>query len=167
MKTQTGFTLIEVLIAMIILAIGLLGLAALQTTNLRNNLAAYNHGQATQLLYDISDRMRANGKTVASSYVTTGTDALSGSINTACKPSCTAANVCTISGTCTPTNMATNDLLEWKNAIASANLPMGKGIIAPTATAGIYTLSITWDDDRNGVVNGNDPTFTIGLQLQQ
>ena len=60
MKKNTGFTLIEVLIAMIVLAVGLLGLAGLQATSLRNNQSAYNRIKATQLAYDIADRMRAN-----------------------------------------------------------------------------------------------------------
>ena len=60
MKKNTGFTLIEVLIAMIILAVGLLGLAGLQATTLKNNQSAYNRIKATQLAYDIADRMRAN-----------------------------------------------------------------------------------------------------------
>ena len=60
MKTHSGFTLIEVLISMLILAVGLLGLAGLQATGLRNNLSAYNRSQATQLAYDMADRMRAN-----------------------------------------------------------------------------------------------------------
>ncbi len=60
MKTNTGFTLIEVLIAMLVLAVGLLGLAGLQATSLRNNQSAYNRSQATQLAYDLADRMRAN-----------------------------------------------------------------------------------------------------------
>ena len=60
MNKNTGFTLIEVLIAMIVLAVGLLGLAGLQATSLRNNQSAYNRIKATQLAYDIADRMRAN-----------------------------------------------------------------------------------------------------------
>src|SRR5574343_439121 len=76
MKTYTGFTLIEVLIAMLVLAIGLLGLATLQTYSLRSNLSAYTRGQATQLLYDMSDRMRANSSlanATTSSYVISNT----------------------------------------------------------------------------------------------
>ena len=65
MKTNTGFTLIEVLIAMLVLAVGLLGLAGLQATSLKNNQSAYNRSQATQLAYDMADRMRANVAGVA------------------------------------------------------------------------------------------------------
>jgi type IV pilus assembly protein PilV len=43
MNKNAGFTLIEVLIAMLVLAVGLLGLAGLQATSLKNNQSAYNH----------------------------------------------------------------------------------------------------------------------------
>ena len=66
MNKNAGFTLIEVLIAMLVLAVGLLGLAGLQATSLRNNQSAYNRSQATQLAYDIADRMRANSAGIAS-----------------------------------------------------------------------------------------------------
>jgi type IV pilus assembly protein PilV len=55
-----GMTLVEILIALLILSIGLLGLASLQTLSLRFNTSAYYRTQATQLAYDIADRMRAN-----------------------------------------------------------------------------------------------------------
>jgi len=55
-----GFSLIEVLVALLVLSIGLLGLAALQTTSLQYNTGSYFRTQATFLAYDIIDRMRAN-----------------------------------------------------------------------------------------------------------
>jgi type IV pilus assembly protein PilV len=55
-----GFTLIEVLISMILLAIGLLGLASLQAIALRDNQDAYYYQQATLLAYEMQDRIRAN-----------------------------------------------------------------------------------------------------------
>jgi type IV pilus assembly protein PilV len=55
-----GFTLIEVLISMILLAIGLLGLASLQAMALRDNQDAYYYQQATLLAYEMQDRIRAN-----------------------------------------------------------------------------------------------------------
>ncbi len=54
-----GFSLMEVLVALLVLAIGLLGLAALQTQGLRFNQGAYVRSQATILAYDIMDSMRA------------------------------------------------------------------------------------------------------------
>jgi type IV pilus assembly protein PilV len=55
---NTGFTLIEVLIAMLVLAGGLLGLAGLQAASLSNGQSAYNRSQATQLAYQLADNMR-------------------------------------------------------------------------------------------------------------
>jgi type IV pilus assembly protein PilV len=59
-NNQNGFTLIEVLVAVIILAIGLLGLANLQTLSIRNNLSAYLRTQATWLADNIISRIRSN-----------------------------------------------------------------------------------------------------------
>ena len=66
-----GFTLIEVLISMVILAIGLLGLAAMQTISLRDNQDAHYYQQATLLAYEMQDRIRANNN-VNWSNVTAG-----------------------------------------------------------------------------------------------
>ena len=69
---QSGFTLLEVLVAMLVLAIGLLGLAGLMTSSMRDNLSASHRTQATWLAYDILDRMRANRTSaIAGSYATT------------------------------------------------------------------------------------------------
>jgi type IV pilus assembly protein PilV len=57
---QSGFTLVEALVALIVLSIGLLGVAALQLSSLRANTSAAYRSQATFLAYDIADRMRAN-----------------------------------------------------------------------------------------------------------
>ncbi|THF64666.1 type IV pilus modification protein PilV [Pseudothauera nasutitermitis] len=59
MNKQTGSSLLEVLVAMLVLAFGLLGLAGLQATSVRSNHSAYLRTQATLLAYDLADRMRA------------------------------------------------------------------------------------------------------------
>jgi type IV pilus assembly protein PilV len=144
MKKCAGFTLIEVLIAMLVLAVGLLGLAGLQATSLGNNQSAYNRSQATQLTYDLTDRMRANvaGK---ASYV-----AILPSSATA------QADCLIVSTTCNTDDMAKNDLYEWNLAVTTS-LPSGAGTIARTAN--VFTITITWDDDKDG----ND-TNNIRLQ---
>ena len=64
MSTSTthakGFTLLEVMVALVVLSVGLLGLAALQTATVRFNQNAYLRSQATNFAYDLADRMRAN-----------------------------------------------------------------------------------------------------------
>lgn len=62
---QTGSTMIEVLVALLILAIGLLGMAGLQTLSLRNAHDAYLRTQATILAVDMVERMRAGNGSMA------------------------------------------------------------------------------------------------------
>lgn len=59
-KTQSGLSLLEVLVSIVVLAIGLLGLAGLQMTALKSGHSAYMRSQATVLAYDLADRMRAS-----------------------------------------------------------------------------------------------------------
>ena len=155
MKKITGFTLIEVLIAMLILAFGLLGLAGLQTTGLRNNLSAYNRSQATQLAYDIADRMRANvadaGTLGASVYTTVAPG------NAAAQGSCTE-----VANACSAAQMAQQDLFEWNQNLTNI-LPGGQGTIAVAAS--LFTITVNWDDDRDGNIDANDPDFQMIFQL--
>ena len=59
-RHSKGLTLVEVLVALVILSIGILGLASLQTVSLTSNAVANQTSQATALAYDMADRMRAN-----------------------------------------------------------------------------------------------------------
>jgi type IV pilus assembly protein PilV len=120
----TGFTLIEVLIAVLVLAIGLLALAGVQTISLRSNHVADLHSQATQLAYDLIDRIRANRAGFQAGYYDydnpTATD-----------------NHCAWDGTtpslCTTEQMAQHDLWEWNATVASA-LPQGVGLVCKDST---------------------------------
>lgn len=162
MNKNAGFTLIEVLIAMLVLAVGLLGLAGLQAANLKNNQSAYNRSQATQLAYDLADRMRANiaGK---SSY-------------TAILPSSATAKAnCLTTTGCSPADLAQNDLFEWNLAVSNS-LPSGIGTLCAfnlgsscnpstpcTVNICVYTITISWDDDQDP--NTINPSFLTSFQL--
>jgi type IV pilus assembly protein PilV len=152
MNKNAGFTLIEVLIAMVVLAVGLLGLAGLQVTSLRNNQSAYNRSQATQLSYDLADRMRAMRASIVG--IAAYTAILPGAATAK-------ANCLNITG-CTPADMAENDLYQWNLAVTT-NLPSGAATIA--VLAGVYTISINWDDNRDGSVDNDDPNFQTSFQL--
>lgn len=134
--TSSGFTLLEVMITLLILSIGLLGLAALQSTGLKYNLSAYQRTQATVMANNILDRMRAN-KTRANAGDYSGTPQS--------HPDCATT-------TCTPPQIAGYDVDEWQS-ILSAVLPGGQGTISgPTPVGGtglLHTITVTWIDDRN------------------
>ena len=141
MKQNKGFTLIEILISMVILAIGLLGLAGLQMTGLRHNLSAYHRSQATQLAYDMADRMRVN---------IVNAELGSNSVYVQKAPPSNAnkqASCLTTSGTCTPTQMAEQDLFEWNENIIQ-KLPSGLGKIELIGAVAdkTFMITMTWVD---------------------
>lgn len=108
-----GFSLIEVLVALLVLSIGLLGLAALQTVSLQYNTGSYYRTQAAFLAYDIIDRMRVNSVAVANSDGN-GYDQPTSSAVTATVNCDTAA--------CSSADLATYDVRRWYDK-AVATLP--------------------------------------------
>ncbi len=155
-KHSAGFTMLEVLITMVILSIGLLGLAGLQANGLKSNHQAYMRTQATLLAYDMSDRMRANMAGVnAGNY-----DDISGKA--------TATDCAAIE--CTPAAMALYDTEQW-NVANDVKLPSGQGTVS--VASGIHTIIIMWDDERTGKTgtgcSGNANVdlkcFNMSLQL--
>lgn len=127
---QSGFTLLEVLVAMLVLSIGLLGLAGLMASSMRNNESAYHSTQATWLAYDILDRLRANRA-----------GALAGDYNGAALGSPASCSTSAATGT-----IAAQDIGNWKNAIA-CSLPAGDGAIA-VANNDRVTVTVQWNDSR-------------------
>ena len=129
-KTQHGFSLLEVLIALLVLSIGLLGLAALQTISLKANHSAYTRTQAIYLAYDIMDRIKANR-----------IQALAGDYDLAMNASPPAASA---------TNLADTDLNEWITDFVAVLLPGGDGSVDCTTTTSVCTVVVQWDESRLG-----------------
>ena len=133
---QRGFSLVEVMVALLVLSIGLLGLAALQTTSLQFNTGSYHRTQATFLAYDIIDRMRANIDAVANSDGAgydqpTSTDV---TMSTNCD-----------SADCTSAQLAIYDVRKWYER-AAVTLP-GAAASPPTIqveTGNEVTVTIKW-----------------------
>lgn len=130
-----GMTLVEVLVTLVIISVGLLGVAALQLTTLRNNYDAYVRSQAAMLAADILDRMRANRD-----------EALNGNYVIA---------VGAAPGTGTVWQA---DLTAWKATLA-AQLPNGDGSVQTTAVdadgrVSVVSVAIQWGErsDVNPVV---------------
>lgn len=119
---QAGFTLIEVLVAALVLAIGLLGLAGLQTRGLRHNHSAYLRTTATAMAYDLSDRMRTNLAAFQQGNYNNPAAADHGCV----------WNGSSVS-TCTPQQKAEHDFKEWTDTLAQ-NLPAGTGIVCLDST---------------------------------
>ena len=136
-KTK-GFTLLEILVTLVVLSIGLLGLAGLQMNGLRSNHSAYMRSQATILTQDIADRMRVN----RTSTITGAYDIGLGDLPNATTCSGTGAN-------CAPSTIATADLYQWKSHLSDF-LPQGDGSIERVTTGAktLVTITIQWDDSK-------------------
>jgi type IV pilus assembly protein PilV len=105
MKSQAGFNLLEVLVAVVILSIGFLGMAGLHVFGLRANLGAQSRTQVTFLAQEIMDRMRANWSVNALGRYD--------QIAPVQVPACSLAG----GNGCTPDQMAQNDMFEWTQAL--------------------------------------------------
>ena len=159
-RGQRGFTLLEVLIALLVLSIGLLGLAALQTVGMRSNQMANMRTMATQIAYDMTDRMRANqaGMGITIDEITlepiysADTDFYligTGDKASTTPPDCDAT-------VCNEQQLATYDIARWRTEVE--RLPGGKSsITGPVAGSGVitHTITIFWDEERKNVIGEN------------
>lgn len=136
-----GFSLLEVIIAVLVLSSALLAMSYLQVLGLRNANSAYVRSQATMLGYDIVDRMRANAADAPSYVIAIGT----------ATPAATAV-------------LSRIDTIDWRTNIAAA-LPSGRGGVA--LASGVATVTITWfDNSQEGT--GSQPTtqtYTYSARL--
>lgn len=133
-SAQSGFTLLEVLVAIIVLSLGLLGLAGLQAATLRNNQIAYYRGIAVQQSYDMADRIRANQVGAKDGAY----DGLDGSIPA--NPDC-------VSKVCTPAQLAVADHSIWNSNNANM-LPGGVGTVAANGD-GTFSITLSWNENTN------------------
>lgn len=138
-QQNRGFTLVEVLIAVLVLSIGLLGLASLQAASLRNNYSSYMRTQATLLANDMADRIRANptGAT-AGSYNSIGPTGLPTTAPTSC-----------LTTGCSTAQMALFDIAAW-GTLLDSRLPGGTGSVVGTVGGTVFTVTVMWDDNKTG-----------------
>lgn len=135
MSKQRGITLVEVLVAALVLGIGLLGIMGLQGRSLQYNQQAYLYSQATILAYDIADRMRVNRDSVGSYTIPFG-DSGSGSKD------CATEN-------CSAVDLVNWDLRTWKADLAS-RLPLGDGEIKSAGGVGNqFFISVRFYPERD------------------
>ncbi len=135
-----GFTLIEMLIAMIVLSVGLLGLAKLQSTGLRMNDSAYFRSQAVSLGYDMFDRMRGNRTQALAMAYDTDDDGAFG-------------------GAAAGGGLAAADVAQWQALIdnllpgAAADKEGNVTCVNPAGTNIVRCqVTVQWDDSRAGGV---------------
>lgn len=145
-RRHGGFSLVEVLIALVIMSVGMLGIAGLYVQSLQAGRTSMFRHHAVTLAGDVADRIRANPRAAAAYEAANG-------VNHAC-----------VAGTvnCSQTEMAENDILLWK-AQAVDTLPGGDVAIVYTAAAGgnppNYQITVSWSEP------GETPTYVINIPV--
>ncbi|MBS0388889.1 MAG: type IV pilus modification protein PilV [Proteobacteria bacterium] len=140
-----GFTLVEIMVALVVLAVGMLGIAGLYVTTLKSGGGAIYRMQAVNLAGDLADRIRANrGANVA--YAGAAAD-----------NNCYGA----ASVNCAPAQMAANDLFVWQQQVA-AILPGGTTAVTVAGASApyTYTIQINWTES-----GGAAQLYVLTLQI--
>jgi type IV pilus assembly protein PilV len=142
-KRVGGFTLVEVLIALIILSVGMLGIAGLYVHSMQAGRTSLFRHHAVTLAGDVADRIRANPRAaIAYSQAGANNNCVNGGID------------------CTPAQMAANDIDLWEQQAADT-LPNGtvtvdfdNGVLPPT-----YQITVAWDEP------GENMTYIINIPV--
>lgn len=150
-KLHAGFTLMEILVALLVLSIGLLGMAGMQVFSLSSNYDAYLRTQATFFAYELVDKLKANrAEALAGGYDTT-VSSIAGSV-TDCQ---------TATANCSPNELAVFEVAQWKCALGSYQgnsvcnaaldmtpiLPNGDGSVIRNGTQ--LTVNVQWLERGN------------------
>lgn len=144
--TQRGTSLVEVLMAMLLMSFGVLAMTAMQAHAIQHSQTTESRARATLLANDLGDRMRANPAPLGNwqAYDLTST-------STSTPPA--SASACQGTAVCTFDEMATADLAQWQQQLAGS-LPQGRGHVRTIGTqADIWVI---WDDTDQAGAQAHD-----------
>lgn len=134
-RKESGFGMVEVLVALVVLSLGLLSIAGLQIISIRSIHSSFVRGQAVLSAYTIADRMRANrlavrdlGGAAIGFYNSADGATYQAPLDNNCTEGAGAATACTTA------EMAAHDLFEW-NQFVAARLPNGQGTVCIDSTS--------------------------------
>jgi type IV pilus assembly protein PilV len=145
-----GFSIVEAMVALVVMSVGMLGIAGLYVSSLKAGRTAILRTQAVNLASDIADRIRAN-RTARTAY------------DTATVAPCTVPGGGATLAETTARNIAATDTCQWVANIQTL-LPAGNGVIAvPPVLAGmpnVYVVTVSWWEP------GEQQGFTYSLRVQ-
>ena len=159
---QKGFSLIEALVAFLILSVGMLGIASLQTMSLKSGHTAALRTVAVMKVDEILESMRSNP--IALLNYAAGTADM-GTDNGCSQTSVAAAN-------CTPAQMALDELFRWKRSLIEA-LPNNAGTTAtviitppvPPATMNLVVVSVNWNERDQETGNAANMNYSVAVRM--
>jgi type IV pilus assembly protein PilV len=149
---NTGFTLLEIMVALVIFSVGLLGLAGLQASGMRSNKTADLRSMAIIEAHDMAERIRINDAGVR----TGDYDSISTGIPTMPGTDCYTSN-------CNNSDISAWDIFEWQSQLADA-LPSGRGTVDRASSTAPFRITVMWDEAGTGVTGegcSGDPTTDL------
>ena len=151
-RKHQGFSLVEVLIALIIMSVGMLGIAGLYVQSMQAGRTSMLRHHAVTLAGDVADRIRANPTAGAAYAAATGTN-----------------NNCIAQGTnCNVAQMAANDIFVWQAQAASFLPVFGNGAqqvqigFDATTNPPTYTITVQWDEPTP---DGAVPNYVVVIPV--
>ena len=176
LNKEAGVTLIEVLIAVIILSVGLLGIAGLQIATAKYRLGSSARAATANLYSDYTDRVRLNPSMSGPNSVTGITDStLTSATDNSLyayqatwatqQTAVTLSSSCdtSTSAACSPSDRATSDMLAWRKRVRD-NLPQGSVYVQGNRQSGIRVTLMWYDKDNNDKqANTNDGTAATSV----
>jgi len=163
-KKARGFSLLEIMIAVLVFSIGLLGTAALTASSVKSNNVAYLRSQANFLTANMADRMAAN-------HLPVWANAFDGTFNEAT----TITRDCDATSPCTEDERALRDAQQWGQMVGTL-LPNGVGTIACTPGArpagggrpapnGPCVITVQWSEQTELEADGTlTQSFILNFQ---
>lgn len=153
MKTQKGTSLIEVMVSLFLLAIGLLGILALQNSSHKSNQSAMFSSEAAMYADDMVNRILVSDNPLIDTDDTAYNNIDTNSLGADVVPNCSSG--------CSASQILNRDRITWSKAIR-AGLPGGRGQVSHDAST--YTVTVMWDDQltgANGTNCGGNPKVDL------
>lgn len=168
-RHSDGFTLAEILVSLVVLSIGMLGMAGLQVSGLKNSATSTYRTDATQFAYDLADVIRANSVAVAGNVfhdIDIEDDETVADPGHSCMQTSTSASV----SVCNAGEMAAVDLYHWvakvKSSLPGASMTISCNDVDTTdaddcTEHSTHTIALSWNENVDGDVDSNTFSYTF------
>lgn len=167
-KSLQGLTLIEMMVALVVLSIGLLGIAGLQASTTKYRINTMARASMTGLVFDLSERIRVNADAAGGSFLQPGTEinastyVINADWATQQADSLTSGQDCT-ANKCSPAERADYDLKSWRLKLRES-VPQGAAMLSGSKTSGVLLTLMWFDKELTDKTTVSDGTSTIALK---